>query len=375
MAEEKVSISPEVLKWAFRRIGKHPEQANPEAPGWVRKVEQWPEDDDRPTFKKPTFTQVINFARKAHLPLDYLLRDKPPPKAKVSLPDMRAVRNGEIPEPSLELLKTIHLCQWRQEWYKDYLHSISDISCDFVGSAAPDDSAQEVATAMRDRLGLHDVSRRGSQEDKIRALTEAAEKMDVLVMRSSMFRSPHRMLKPEEFRGFSLADEVDKQAPVIFINSAAPKSTLAFTFAYEMAHIWLGVTALSGGEGDRYLSTDAKQIEQWCHRVATQFLAPTHHLTQSHHPAQALPTKLYKVSDEPTVDRYDIHKKESAETRRSHITAARIAQIYAASRLVCQAVIASVGGGDTTFLEACRLLSVRNTRALREIGDIVGVQL
>ena len=365
--EEKIDISPEVLKWVFRRIGKHP---GPTAPAWINRATRWLDSG-----KQPTFRQVINFARKAHLPLDYLLGDKPPPKAKVPIPDMRAIENGEAPEPSLGLLDAIHLCQMRQEWYNGYLHSTSDIFCNFVGSASLEDSAEKVAASMRDRLGLHETSLRGSQEDRLKALTEVAEKIGILVMRSSMVRNSHHMLNPAEFRGAALADEADKRVPVIFINSAAAKDTLAFTFAYELAHIWLGETALSGGKGDQYLSTEAKQIEQWCDRVATQFLAPAHHLTQNHHSLEALPPKIYKVSDEPTADRYDSHKKESTETRRGGITAVRIAQINAASRLVCRATIASLSEGKITFREAVNLLSVRNTKALHEIGDIIGVPL
>ena len=365
--EEKIDISPEVLKWAFRRIGKLP---GPNAPAWINRATRWLDSGEQPTFR-----QVINFARKAHLPLDYLLGDKPPPKAKVPIPDMRAIENGEAPEPSLGLLDAIHLCQMRQEWYNGYLHDTSDIFCNFVGSASLEDSAEKVAASMRDRLGLHETSLRGSQEDRLKALTEATEKIGILVMRSSMVRNSHHMLDPAEFRGAALADEADKRVPVIFINSAAPKDTLAFTFAHELAHIWLGETALSGGDGGQYLCANAKQIEQWCDRVATQFLAPVHHLTQNHHSLEALPPKIYKVSDEPTADRYDSHKKEPATTRRGGITAVRIAQINGASRLVCRATIASLSEGKITFREAVNLLSVRNTKALHEIGDIIGVPL
>ena len=367
MAEEKVSISPEVLKWAFRRIGKPP---GPTAPAWINRAARWLDSD-----KQPTFRQVKAFAQHAHLPLYYLRRDEPPPKAKVSIPDMRAIASGEVPEPSLGLLGAIHLCRLRQEWYKGYLRSGSDVFCDFVGSASLEDLADEVAASMRDKLGLHEIPLRGSQEDRLKTLTEVAEKIGILVMRSSMVRNPYRMLKPEEFRGIALADEVDKETPVIFINSAAPKSTLAFTFAHELAHIWLGENALSGGEDGQYLSIDAKQIEQWCDRVAVEFLAPAHYLTQNHPPAEALPSKLYKVSDEPTVDRYDIHKKESAKTRRGGTTAVRIAQVNGASRLVCRATIASLSKKKITFREAVGLLDVSSTRALHEIGDIVGVPL
>ena len=379
MTVERVSVSPEVLKWAFRRIGKQP---GPNAPAWVREVERWPEDDERPTFKKPTFTQVINLARKAHLPLDHFFRDKPPPRAKVFIPDMRAIGNGEVPEPSLNMLAMIHLCRLRQEWYKDYLHSGSDVFCDFVGSASLEDSAEEVAASIRNKLGLHEILPRDSRKDKIKILAEAAEDIGLLVMRSSMARNSHHMLNPKEFRGIALADEEDKETPVIFINSAVAKGTLAFTFAHELAHIWLGVTALSGGEGDQYLNTEAKQIEQWCARVATEFLIQAHHSTQKHHTAEvpanheetARHSKLYKVS-EPDVDRYGRPKKESAETRRGGITAVRIAQINGASRLVCRATIASVSNRKITFREAYEMLDILNTKALREIGDIVGVPL
>ena len=371
MAEERVSVSPEVLKWAFRRIGKQP---GPNAPAWVREVERWPEDDERPTFKKPTFTQVINLARKSHLPLDHFLRDKPPPRAKVFIPDMRAIGNAEVPEPSLNMLAMIHLCQLRQEWYKDYLHSGSDVFYDFVSSASLEISAEEVAASMRDKLSLHEIPLKGSWKDSLKALTEAAEDIGILVMRSSMVHNSHHMLNPQEFSGIALADEMEKEAPVIFINSAAAKGTLAFTFAHELAHIWLGVTALSGGKGDQYLSTDAKQIEQWCARAATQFLAPAHRLTQNHHPAQALPTKLYKVS-EPVIGRYDSHTKESDEARRGNITPVRAAQVNGAGRQLCQAAIASLNEGKITHREAYKLLDVSNTRALRDIGNIVGVRL
>ena len=317
----------------------------------------------------------MNFAQRARLPLDYFLYDKPPPKATVPIPDMRPIGNTEVPEPSLELLTMIHLCRLRQEWYKEYLRSGSDVFFDFVGSASLEDSAEEVAASMRDKLGLREVPLRGTQEDRIKALTEAAETLGILVMRSSMVRNSHHMLNPAEFRGIALADEVDKQVPVIFINSAAPKSTLAFTFVHELAHIWLGETALSGGEGNPYLSADAKKIEQWCECVAVAFLAPAHRFTQHHPPAEALPSKLYKVSDEPTADRYDIHKKESTKTSRGGITAVRIAQINGAGRRLCQAVIASLSEGKITSREAYRMLGVCNTTALRDIGNIVGVPL
>ena len=273
--EEKISVKPEVLQWAFQRIGKPP---GPTAPAWINRAARWLDSS-----KPPTFRQLLTFSRKAHIPIYRLRYDEPPPKAKMPIPDMRASENGEASEPSLNLIHAIHLCRLRQEWYKGYLNSISDTFCDFVGSASLEDSADEVVSSMRDKLGLHETSLRGSQEDRLKALTEAAEALDILVMRSSMVRNSHYMLNPTEFRGIVLADKVDKKVPSLFINSAAPKNTLAFMFAHGLAHIWLGETAVSGGKGGQYLNTDAQKVDQWCHRVATEFLAPAYHPTQNHH--------------------------------------------------------------------------------------------
>ena len=94
----------------------------------------------------------------------------------------------------------------------------------------------------------------------------------------------------------------------------------------------------------------------------------------ANHEETTRPSKLYKVS-EPDVDRYGDQKKESAETRRGGAKAVRIAQINGAGRRLCQAAIAHVSVGNITFKEAFGLLDVRTIRALREIGDIVGIRL
>lgn len=280
----------------------------PELIVWARSRSRRPYDDLAAKFKSlgewesgrksPTLAQLESFAKATHTPVGFFFLQKPP-EEPLPIEDFRTIPSGGIEPPSPDLLDSIYDCQRRQDWYRNFARDNDLPLASFVGTMEPTDDVVVSAKIMRDALhfGAEDRRQFSTWTDALRELRRHAEAIGCLVMINGVVgNNTHRPLDPEEFRGFAL---VDDRAPLVFVNGADTKAAQIFTLAHELAHVWLGASALS--EASMTINPTST-VERWCNAVAAEFLVPLAHITPLYDPSGEVTDELerlarvYKVS-------------------------------------------------------------------------------
>lgn len=255
----RVDVNPDLLAWARERSGVPLDDLTRRFP----RLAEWEEGDLSPTLK-----QLENFARATKTPVGYLFLDAPPDEP-LPIPDFRTRRGAQVGRPSPDLLDTIFQSLQRQEWYRDFARSAGQDDLPFVGSVTTATPETEAAAAMRETLDFGVSERAATWTDTLRLLIDRAEGVGVLVMVNGVVgNNTSRKLDPDEFQGFALIDPI---APVVFVNGADTKAAQIFTLAHELAHVWVGQSALSDAARVPRPSAD---VERWCNAVAAEFLVP-----------------------------------------------------------------------------------------------------
>lgn len=381
MPAVRVNVKPELLKWACDRTGDRSASLR----------ESIPHFDDWLTGKRqPTLRQLEAFAKKACVALGYLFLPNPPDE-RVPIPDLRTIAGQGVRRPSPELLDVLGLCERRQSWYRDYAQKVGNEPLPFFRTATLATPPTEVAAEMQ-RVLEFDVDHRQearSVDDALRMFIERTESAGIMVMASGVFgTNTHRKLDPDEFRGFVLADPL---APLIFINGADAKAAQMFTLAHELAHLWLGTSALTGETLVRVASDKA---EQWCNKVAAEFLVPLDALRSMNLPDEPLAnlkrySARFKVSplvilrrllDGKMIDRKEFDSVYIAMSRlgqRPKAASNSGGDFYnafprAASRRFIRALYADTAEGNTLYRDALQLLCISKVDTLRELAKRAG---
>lgn len=377
----RVEVKPQMFRWAYERARLDPEDLTHRFP----KLREWEDGTAQPTLR-----QLEEFAHATHAPVGFLFLAEPPVEP-APIPDFRTLSQREPARPSPDLLDTVYACQQRQDWYRDFARSVGEEPLAFVGSLRRTTTAARAAATIRETLKF-DLARQRSSADwqeAFRRFCEAAENAGVLVMVNGVVGTNNRRkLDPEEFRGFAIADDL---APLVFVNGADTKAAQMFTLAHELAHVWLGETALS----DVALpSTPSQPVEQWCNQVAAELLVPLAELRHAHRPKAALEDEItrlgreFKVSTLVVLRRLkDLGALGDAAFRAAY--AAELARLKAIirgsggdfyrtqttriSKRFTRAVVVSTLEGQTLHRDAFHLLGVSKVEMLHAMGRAVGI--
>ncbi|OGA90096.1 MAG: DNA-binding protein [Betaproteobacteria bacterium RIFCSPLOWO2_12_FULL_66_14] len=379
----RAPVRPELLRWARERARLSTLDLEARFP----KLAEWERGE-----KSPTLKQLDAYARATRAPLGYLFLQEPP-EERLPIPDFRTMAGRNVVRPTPDLLDTIYLCQGRQSWYQEFAEQTGQDPLAFVGSTTFRRSPVEVAAEMSHTLGFDLDARHAcpTWTEALRLFIGQADRAGVLVMVSGVVQNNNtRRLDPAEFRGFAL---VDRLAPLVFINGADSKSAQMFTLAHELAHLWLGESALSD---TTVASTHQNAVETWCNRVAAELLTPLDVVRTELVPREPLDrtvprlTRRFKVSTLVVLRRlldarhlsrqafnraYEHELERLAERPRSSggdfylTTAARV------SRRFARALLESTLEGRTLYRDAFHMLGISKVETFNELGRSLNFQI
>ena len=379
----RVPVEPTLLRWACERSGRDRAILQKRFP----KLVAWEQGAVQPTLK-----QLEQFAKTTYTPIGYLFLSQPPVE-RFPVTDFRTVAGASVHRPSLDLLDTVHLCQQRQDWYRDEARTAGAEPLPFVGSLDTSVDPARAATRLREAL-VFDVEQRRQAEPwsgALRQFIDHADATGILVMVSGVVGSnTHRPLDPEEFRGFAL---VDPLAPLVFVNGADTKAAQMFTLAHEIAHLWLGESGVSNPD---LATTPDHTVERWCNRVAAEFLVPLELLrdefnahaetsTETSRLARRLKVStlvvLRRLYDAGALDGeqfWATYRQEMSHlrsiTRRTGGNAVRNVGARVSKRLA-RALVVSTLEGRTSFTECFRLLGVKKHSTFQNVAASLGLDV
>ena len=376
---ERVEVNTLLLRWICEGSGQPEEELSErfgDLPRWLD------------GSLMPTMAEAEGFADAMGVPIESLFYWTPSSDV-LPFRDLRT-HGGGGPAPQSEgLMETIHLCELRQEWYREYARDTGVPEVRHVGCAKADMDPAFVAGMMREKyaFGVHHRRECSDWEDALRLLARNAEAEGVLVMASATVGGdPGRPLDPGEFGGFALPDPL---APVVFVNGAAPGGLTLLALAHELAHVWLGVAGLS--DAGAVAGAGAREEEAWCDAVAHQFLMPREALSLELVDGEPLrdclarlartfkvgaPVALARLRAMRRIGGDEFERARKAERLRADGPGdgnggRRYHDPVSAGRRFTGALVSRTLEGKTLYAEAYRLLGDKNPRTIEDLEKVI----
>jgi Zn-dependent peptidase ImmA (M78 family)/DNA-binding XRE family transcriptional regulator len=283
VASPKALIKPELLGWARDRAKVTVEDAARAANVEPETLKAWEAGNSAPTI-----SQLRNLAGKYHFPLAVFYLPKPPTDF-APLRDFRRLPNSNDRTISAELALQIREAHQRRELALDLHDDLSEPARPFRLRTALNDSPEVIGEEVRKFFGVREADQRkaASENRAFDFWRRKLEEKDILVF---VVGGPHNGVDMNEMRGFAIARN---EIPVIVINGRDySQGGRSYTLLHELAHILLGESALTNGDGG---TAEEQRIERFCDSVAAAVLMPRDLMLSF---AQVKPTGERKWSDD-----------------------------------------------------------------------------
>ncbi len=393
MTKHNTIIKHDLISWARNRLGMSKVEFANRMDVSLEIVDDW-ESGKLPI----TMNQAKKLASISLLPLGMFFLDSIPDTV-IPMPDFRSVNSANITDASPELQATIVAMQGKQNWYRSYMQDNKLPALSFIRSLTKKTSIVQAAGQIRSTLKIteNSVEDISNWENYYNYLMQKIEEAGIIFIRNGVVgNNTHRRLDVDEFRGFVL---IDDYAPLIFINGNDSKNAQIFTLVHELVHVFLGNSGVTASE---IFSGGPNPVEQYCNKVAAEFLVPEALLNAKWKDVAgkdvseiiALLSKKFKVSKLVIIKRCRdlrlVPNAQATELWQNELNEIRafkerqkavgggnfFASLkYKVGEFFAQAVIAETAARNIPYTEAFYLLNVKNIDGLRKLSERVGLPI
>lgn len=252
----EVSINPEIIRWARESAGWSIEEIS-------KKLKTSKENFEKieSGSKLPTFRQLELLAKYFKRPVSVFFLPEPPEEPSITASFRILPKSEEYLSKKLRL--AIRKTRYYQSIANELMRNLGIDPKPNIFFESINQNPIIVARKERERLGIS-IDKQLGWRNAYYAFNKwrnAIERQNILVFQYKF--------SLKSARGFSL---MDKEPPVIALNSDDNILARIFTLFHEYAHIILRLPEIYAGEEE--INQNNLEVENWCNRFASEFLVP-----------------------------------------------------------------------------------------------------
>jgi Zn-dependent peptidase ImmA (M78 family)/transcriptional regulator with XRE-family HTH domain len=262
--EKITQINKDILKWAREYAGLSIEEAAKKIGTSEKKVSEWEDGSDHPTFK-----QLNKIAYQVYKFPSAIFFFPEPPKMKNIKKEFRRLPEFEKDKIDYQMIKIIRAAHGMILNLKELNHGVNRSPKRLLRvNLRVSSNIEKTAKLIREILGVS-METQSNWQDPTEALKQWRKRIqdDGIYVFKEAFRN-------DAFSGFCLYEE---EFPIIYINNSTPKTRQIFTLFHELVHLLLRKNDLEIKDKSYldFLPDKDLKIEQFCNAVAAETLVPT----------------------------------------------------------------------------------------------------